>query len=91
MLDLDQRGAADFRYASKWQKKRIAKMSHWALTRLFNLSFISIYVVGLLWEESRRRRQAARRPLRPDEQREQEARRLPLVQWGGALLLTSWL
>jgi hypothetical protein len=74
------------------QQRRIADMSHWGLMRLFNISFISVYVAGLLWEETRRRRrEAAGHPPLPNGQRKQEARRLPLVQMAGALLLTGWL
>jgi hypothetical protein len=80
--------AADFRHTGMTQHRQVADMSNWALTRLFNISFISIYIVGLLWEKSRRRRQATGRPPRPDGQGELKARRLPLVQW---VLLTGWL
>jgi hypothetical protein len=83
--------AADFRYAGASQRRRITHMSNWALMRMINISFISIYVGGLLWEEGRRRREINRRPPRPDGKKEQEARRLPLVQWGSALLVTGWL
>jgi hypothetical protein len=84
--------AADCRYANIPQQRPIVGMSHGALTRLSNLSFISIYVAGLLCEETRRRRReaAGHLPL-PKRQGKQDARRLPLARWGGALLLAGWL
>jgi hypothetical protein len=82
--------APGFRYAGTSQPRPIADMSNWALMRIINISFISIYVAGLLWEEHRRRREAAGRPPRPYGQREPETRRLPLVHCGSALLLTGW-
>jgi hypothetical protein len=40
-----------------------------ALMRLFGLSFMSIFVVGLLWEESRRRDETAD-PVSPRRKKE---------------------
>jgi hypothetical protein len=45
-----------------------------ALMRLFSLSFMSFFIMGLLWEECRRRDQTAgRRPV-PDKRKDEKAR-----------------
>jgi hypothetical protein len=45
-----------------------------ALMRLFSLSFMSFFVLGLLWEEGRRRDETADGKPVPDKRKDEKAR-----------------
>jgi hypothetical protein len=45
-----------------------------ALMRLFSLSFMSFFIIGLLWEEGRRRDEAAERKPVQDKRKDEKAR-----------------
>ena len=61
MLIYINAAAAGFRFLDRLQESRRTAMWTRTLMRLLSLSFMSFFVIGLLWEETRRQNAPAAR------------------------------